>query len=422
MADYVSLSGGEEPPPPPQQRSSKPRIASLDVFRGLSLALMTFVDYAGSVAVVAHSPWNGVHLADFVMPFFLFIAGISVALVYKNTSRRSLTSYKAMVRALKLFLLGVLLQGGYFHGLNSFSYGVDIEKIRWLGILQRIAIGYIVAALCEIWSPRVFSRDARCNLFKKFFFQWVIVLLISCIYLGLLYGLYVPDWQFKVPQPPSSDLSPNESYAIYTVKCGVRGALGPACNSAGMIDRYALGIEHLYMKPVYRNLQICNNSKILQVTESSPSWCWAPFEPEGILSSLMAVATCLIGLHYGHVLVEVEDDKDRLHHWLIFSVGIFAFGMLLSFIGIPLNKSLYTTSYMLITTASAGFTFCALYYLVDMRGFRCLTFILEWMGRHSLMIFIFVTSNIAVIGIQGFYWKHPENNIIHWIVAIFVHK
>ncbi|KAK1258211.1 hypothetical protein QJS04_geneDACA014831 [Acorus gramineus] len=50
-----------------------------------------------------------------------------------------------------------------------------------------------------------------------------------------------------------------------------------------------------------------------------------------------------------------------------------------------------------------------------MQGFRCLTFILEWMVRHSLMIFIFVTSNIAIIGIQGFYWKHPENNIVSFL-------
>lgn len=45
---------------------------------------MMVVDYGGSIIpVIAHSPWNGLHLADFVMPFFLFIAGVSLALVYK---------------------------------------------------------------------------------------------------------------------------------------------------------------------------------------------------------------------------------------------------------------------------------------------------------------------------------------------------
>ncbi|KAJ0844546.1 hypothetical protein HanRHA438_Chr15g0703661 [Helianthus annuus] len=55
-----------------------------------------------------------------------------------------------------------------------------------------------------------------------------------------------------------------------------------------MIDRFILGIDHLYQKPVYRNMKECNMSKDGQLSEASPSWCYAPFEPEGILSSLTA--------------------------------------------------------------------------------------------------------------------------------------
>jgi predicted acyltransferase len=63
-----------------------PRVASVDVFRGLSVFLMILVDYGGSIfPIISHSPWNGVHLADFVMPFFLFLVGISLALAYKAT-------------------------------------------------------------------------------------------------------------------------------------------------------------------------------------------------------------------------------------------------------------------------------------------------------------------------------------------------
>jgi heparan-alpha-glucosaminide N-acetyltransferase len=64
---------------------------------------------------------------------------------------------------------------------------------------------------------------------------------------------------------------------ILKVKCGIRGNVGPACNTAGLIDRSILGIEHLYKKPVYRNLKECQDS------ESAPSWCLSPFDPEGIL-------------------------------------------------------------------------------------------------------------------------------------------
>lgn len=155
MADYVPLSGdgkekekGKEKEEEEEEgkegfskekrsRRASARLESLDVFRGLSVALMIYVDYAGSIfPSIAHSPWNGIRLADFVTPFFLFIVGVSVSLVYKNVSNRYQSSQKAMLRAVKLFMLGVLLQGGYFHGLNSLTFGVDIEKIRWLGILQ----------------------------------------------------------------------------------------------------------------------------------------------------------------------------------------------------------------------------------------------------------------------------------------------
>ncbi|KAK4340229.1 hypothetical protein RND71_041691 [Anisodus tanguticus] len=60
-------------------------LLSLDIFRRLTVALMIFVEYAGGIyPSVNHSPWNGITLADFVMPFFLFIVGVSLGLAYKN--------------------------------------------------------------------------------------------------------------------------------------------------------------------------------------------------------------------------------------------------------------------------------------------------------------------------------------------------
>ncbi|KAG4382814.1 hypothetical protein GLYMA_14G163500v4 [Glycine max] len=113
------------------------QIAWLDVFRCLSVFLMILVDYGGCIfPIIAHAPWNGIHLADFIMPFFLFIAGISLSLVYKKRPQRTQATWKALAGALKLFALG-----GYFHGVTSFTFGVDIQRIRCLGILQRISIG-----------------------------------------------------------------------------------------------------------------------------------------------------------------------------------------------------------------------------------------------------------------------------------------
>ncbi|GMP37507.1 hypothetical protein CsSME_00009146 [Camellia sinensis var. sinensis] len=422
--EYESLSNNEADEEQPEDvvpvanaktRAQKTtRVASLDVFRGLCVFLMMLVDYGGSILpIIAHSPWNGVHLADFVMPFFLFIAGVSLALGYKRVSDRVDATQKALLRALKLFFLGVLLQGGYLHGITSLTYGVDIERIRWMGILQRISIGYIVAALCEIWLPC--QRWREVGFFRIYYWQWCIACSLLVVYLGLSYGLYVPDWQFELLS--STSMPPKNGSFVYTVTCSTRGDHGPACNAAGMIDRYILGLNHLYTKPVYRNLKECNISSSSQLSDNSPSWCHAAFDPEGILSSLTAAVTCIIGLQYGHILGQLQDHKERLYNWCIFSFSFLGIGLFLALVGIPLNKPLYTISYMLVTSASAGITFSALYILVDIHGHRHLTYALEWIGKHALSIFVLVSSNLAVIAIQGFYWNAPENNVVHWIVT-----
>ncbi|KAL8248415.1 hypothetical protein R6Q59_005283 [Mikania micrantha] len=402
------------------EKNSSRRIASLDVFRGLSIFLMVLVDYAGSsLPAIAHGPWNGLHLADFVMPMFLFAAGVSLAIVYKKVQNQYEATWKAIVRTVKLFLLGVFLQGGYLHGITSLTYGVDVETIRLLGILQRIAIGYFVAAVSEIWLPRQTWRKEA--FLRNYIWHWCAVFFLCAIYAGLTYGLYVADWQFNDLYSLSSLVSENGT-TIHTVTCSVRGDLGPACNAAGMIDRFVLGIDHLYRKPVYRNMKDCKLSKGSQLSESPPSWCYAPFEPEGLLSSLTASVACIIGLQYGHILTELQGHRDRLCNWSFMSILFLILGSILTLIGIPLNKSLYTISYMLVTSAVAGITFCALYLLVDVYGWRRVALGLEWMGKHSLSIFILVTSNLIVIAVQGFYWKAPRNNIIYWVVSHIVQK
>ncbi|XP_074287625.1 uncharacterized protein LOC141612753 [Silene latifolia] len=433
MAAYTPLHIDEEQPPLPPLPSPPPplispmniegettktnRVVSLDVFRGLCVFLMMVVDYGGSIfPTIAHAPWNGLHLADFVMPFFLFIAGLSLAIAYKKIGNRRDATKKAIVRAVKLFLLGVFLQGGYLHGAKSLTYGVDILRIRWMGILQRISIAYLAAALCEIWLP--------CRKWKRFgimrfnFMHWCVVGILCAVYSGLIYGLFVPDWHIS---NSSSSFSSSNSTVLLKVKCGSRGDLSPACNAAGMIDRYVLGVSHLYTKPAYGNLKECNKTKI-GIPESSPSWCHAPFDPEGILGSLTAAVTCIIGLQFGHILVHMQDHKERLHWWLMLSIYCSLPGVLLAILGVPLNKSLYTISYALVTSGSAGFTFSALYLLVDVWDYRRLMSILEWMGVHSLSIFILVTSNIAIVLLQGFYLQAPNNNIIHGIISCFIHQ
>ncbi|GLT51252.1 hypothetical protein SLA2020_246910 [Shorea laevis] len=81
----VEQQKGEVPPVEVKQKSK--RVATLDAFRGLTIVLMILVDDAGSAYPrIDHSPWNGCTLADFVMPFFLFIVGVAIALALKVQS------------------------------------------------------------------------------------------------------------------------------------------------------------------------------------------------------------------------------------------------------------------------------------------------------------------------------------------------
>ncbi|KAG6653737.1 heparan-alpha-glucosaminide N-acetyltransferase isoform X2 [Carya illinoinensis] len=393
-----------------QKRHQQQRLVSLDVFRGVTVALMIFVDDAGGILpAINHSPWDGLTLADFVMPFFLFIVGISLALTYKKLSCRAVATRKAILRALKLLMLGLFLQGGFFHGLNDLTYGVDIEHMRWMGILQRIAIAYLLAALCEIWLKGDGNVNLASSLLSQYRFQWALVLMLSTLYLSLLYGLYVPDWEYRIPIETSS--SPPK---LFSVKCGVRGDTGPACNAVGMIDRKILGIQHLYKRPVYARTQQCsinfpNNGPL---PSDAPSWCQAPFDPEGLLSSVMAIVSCFVGLHYGHIIVHYKDHRDRIFHWMFTSSCLVVLGLGLNLCGMHFNKALYTFSYMCFTAGVAGILFAGIYFMVDVCGCRRPTFVMEWMGIHALMLYILAACNVLPVFLQGFYWSRPRNNIL----------
>ncbi|KAJ4963522.1 hypothetical protein NE237_023461 [Protea cynaroides] len=395
--------------PTPKKQHTQ-RLVSLDVFRGITVATMILVDRAGGVfPAINHSPWNGITLADFVFPFFLFIVGISLGLAYKKIPSRTTATKNAIFRAMKLFLIGLLLQGGFFHKVFDLSYGIDLTKIRLMGILQRIAIAYLFAALSEIWLKSDEDVDSASSLIMKYRFQWIVAFILSYIYLMLLYCLYVPDWEFQVQI--------EGSLKKFTVDCGVRGDTGPACNVVGMIDRKILGIPHLYSKPVYARTEQCsvNSPDYGSLPCDAPSWCQAPFDPEGILSSVMAIVSCFIGLHYGHVIVHFGEHNKRILHWMIPASVLVVFGFILELFGMHFNKPLYSFSYMCVTAGAAGILLVGIYLVVDVYGWRRPTMVVEWMGKHALMIFILATTNVVPVVLQGFYWKEPQNNILRLI-------
>ncbi|EOX95210.1 Uncharacterized protein TCM_004761 isoform 2 [Theobroma cacao] len=332
--------------------------------------------------------------------------GLTVA----KSSSKTLATKKVILRTIKLFLLGLFLQGGYFHGRDNLTYGVDVVKIRWLGVLQRISIGYLLASISEIWLVYNVVVDCPTAFVRKYHVQWIVAALLLSFYMCLLYGLYVPNWEF---QAPSLNLSTNGSHT-QIVHCGVRGSLEPPCNAVGYIDQYFLGEQHLYQRPVYRRTKECsvNSPDYGPLPPDSPEWCLAPFDPEGILSSLMAVLTCFVGLHFGHVLLHYKGQMQRALLWSMSSFLLLVSGFGLEMLGIPLSKPLYTLSYMCITAGASGLFLTIIFYIVDVKHFRKPVVLLQWMGMNALIVYALAACDIFPAAVQGFYWRSPENNLV----------
>eukprot|EP00250_Pteridium_aquilinum_P013049 c21099_g1_i1 orf=235-1701(+) len=390
------------------------RVATLDVFRGLTIAVMILVDDAGGEwPHINHSPWNGCTLADFVMPFFLFIVGAAIALAFKRIPKPGVAVKKVIIRTIKLLFWGLILQGGYSHAPDHLSYGVDMTKIRLCGILQRIALGYLVVALVEIATTKTQASldlpNGPWGIFQHYKWHWLTALGILIIYFSCAYGLYVPDWHFE------------SSYTNETlvVTCGVRSHFGPACNAVGYVDRKVLGLSHLYQKPEWARAMSCDVHSPSPTTDfrpGAPTWCQAPFEPEGILSSISAILSAILGIHYGHVLIHYKSHKERLLHWVLPAVLLISVGLILHYShAMPLNKQLYSFSYVCLTGGAAGLVFSAFYIVIDILGYQKPFLLLKWMGLNAMLVFVMAAQAIFPAFINGWYYKSPNNTLVYWV-------
>lgn len=387
------------------------RLVSLDVFRGMTVVAMILVDFGGGAwSAINHSPWDGITFADYVVPAFLFIVGVSLSLTHKAMEDKRKASIKIARRALKILIVGLILQGGYIHGVKDLSYGVDLQLFRIMGVLQRIAIAYAIVAFFEVCSSsRRYLADANESfkgIVRIYRWQWVAVFVLTSVYLVLLYGIYVPDWHFELVGADSSQVN--------VVRCNVRGSMSPGCNAVGYLDRLILGISHLYKRPAYTRTQECSVNSPLNgpPPANAPAWCLAAFDPEGLLSSIPAIVTCFIGAHYGHVLLHMKGHKRQLSHWLASGFVMIFLGLLLEAAGMPLNKQLYTVSYTLVTAGAVALAFSATFVVVDIYKWRSSTLFFKWVGAHALMIYALLASDVLPVLLQGLYWKSPENNVI----------
>ncbi|CAG9861337.1 unnamed protein product [Phyllotreta striolata] len=315
----------------------KGRIRCLDVYRGLATVVMVFVNYGqGGYDVLEHAHWNGLHLADLVFPSFLWIMGACIPLglathFKKGTSNKDII-LPAVKRFLKLFIIGVFVGGG-----------ADLDYLRIMGILQRLGI-----ASCAVTIIMVFTMDrSPCDNTNGFFKDilklwkgWMVVIAMLLLHTVIVFGV-------KPPGCPRGYLGPgglheNRSY----VDC-VGGA-------TGYIDGLILG-KHRYQNPT---TSIIYESKA--------------YDPEGLVGCLSTVFHCFIGAQAGVTLLCYKGHYHRLIRWLSWALiaGIVG-GALCGFSKedgiIPVNKNLWSLSFVMATASFSFFATSIFYVLIDMR-------------------------------------------------------
>ena len=301
------------------------RLMALDVMRGLTIALMIMVNTPGSWSYVypplLHSKWNGCTPTDLVFPFFLFIVGVSMWFSFKKfdqgITKKSL--YKVLKRFAIMFLLGVFL-----NGFPDF----DFENLRYLGVLQRIAIAYLFGALlCMQFN------------YKQLLFIFAGILIG---YWGLLF--------FGSPDGP---------YEL-------------SSNLVLKIDVLLFGENHLY-----------NGFGI-------------PFDPEGLLSSIPSVGTLLLGYFSGR-LIELSGNT------MLAIKKLVQFGAITVFLGyiwgflFPINKALWTSTYVLYTGGLAMVFLGFLLWIIDAKGFKKWAKPFIHFGTNPLAIYMFSGIYVSLI-------------------------
>jgi predicted acyltransferase len=315
--------------------ATRGRLVALDVFRGATIAAMILVNNPGNSAAcwpLKHARWNGWTPTDLVFPFFLFIVGVSLVFSFTSRLRRG-DSRRALVlhtlrRSATIFAIGLLL-----NGLPHFT----LATWRIPGVLQRIAIAYLAAALITLYS-RTNTRIA-----------WIAVLLAS--YWALMRFVPVPGYGI-----PTQDIP----------------LLHPNANLAAYLDR-KLMFGHLWE---------------------------GTRDPEGVLSTLPAIATALSGVLTGEWLRSNRSPKQKAAGMLVAGVAGIVAGKL-GGIWFPINKNLWTSSYVLFTAGCALVCLAICYWAVDVKLSR------GWWTRPFI---IFGTNAIAAYVISevlggAFGWK-----------------
>ncbi|MCD0471296.1 acyltransferase family protein [Flavobacterium sp. JAS] len=368
---------------------TRERLISLDVFRGLTILLMTIVNNPGDwghvYAPLLHSEWHGCTPTDLVFPFFIFIMGVAVPLAMPTKSWDDTTFNKILVRSLRMFCLGIFFN--FFAKIQLF--GLDGIPLLIGRLIITIAVGY---ALMGNFSSKVKNILAFSILFIYLFLAYSGIEAYQSVRLpgvlqriGIVYFvvslLYLKT--SKKTQIITGVVLLLAYWAIMTLipVPGIGEAnLEKGTNLASWLDSVLLN-GHMYRETI--------------------TW-----DPEGVLSTLPSIVNGIIGLLIGLILQREIPKTQKASKIAIAGITLIIAGLIWNIV-FPINKSLWTSSYVLYTTGLAATCLSILYYIIDIadykKGFKLF---LIW-GVNPMIVFFF--SQIIPQALVMVELKNPEN-------------
>lgn len=368
----------------------KKRLIALDLLRGITILMMVIVNNPGNwdtvYPVLTHAKWNGCKLADFVFPFFIVIMGMAIPLAITSKENLNLIYTKIFVRSLRIISLGLFLN--FFNKISIGEVtGISLVLIK---LILTIIIGYalmgnyntklklylalliIGSFLLLAFTTSAYQEVRLLGVLQRigivYFITAVLFLTVSHrIQIVILILLLLGYWAIMA-------LIPFPGIEIANFEKGT--------NIAAWIDQIILR-NHVYV-----------GTKI--------------WDPEGILSTMPAIAQGMIGCLMGQLFLISFSTIQILKKLTYYGLGFIALGLLWS-IHFPINKSIWSSSFVLYTSGTSILIFVILSYLVDYKNYKKgINPILVW-GVNPMIVFFL--SGIIPRTLSGIFLEHPQNSI-----------
>lgn len=342
------------------------RLLSLDVMRGITIAGMILVNNPGSwsyiYAPLEHAEWNGLTPTDLVFPFFMFIMGVSMYFSLRKYDFR--WSWEAGIKIIRrtvlLFLIGWAISWiSRFWGRMLNPERTWVEAVFNFDTMRTLGV-FPRLALCY------FVTSMLALFCKPKTMKWIIAVML------VAYAAVLLLWH---------------------------GFEFVSDNIVRVIDSAILGESHMYTDTVGGESMI--------------------FDPEGLLSTLPSIAHCIIGFLCGGMIVAVKDNEKRSYNLLLVGAVLTMSGFLLSY-GVPLNKKVWSPTFVLTTCGLASMLLGILIWVIDIKGnVRWCTFFRVF-GVNPLSLY--VLSTLLAIASSKIYVYYDTLTDVNVTLHAFIYK